>query len=67
MYLAYVFSIIALFCLFYGLIMARKVWLESKDYPVDFKRLLLVVLVLVFSAGGFYRALIELSVCTCGG
>ena len=62
MYQAYVFGVIALFCFLYGMMMLRKVWLESKVNPVDMKRLLLVVLVLVCSAGGFFRVFTELSI-----
>ena len=66
MYQAIVFGILSLFLFIYGLMMLRKVWLESKVRPVDLKRLLLVVTVLVCSGGGFFRVFTELSICTCG-
>lgn len=63
---AIVFAIIALFLFVYGLMMLRKEWVESRARPVDFKRLLLVSVVVVCSLGGFFRAFVEASVCTCG-
>lgn len=61
MLLAIMFGIIALVCFVYGLRQLRKVW-QSRGQPMNLWELTLICVVLVASAVGFWRALIELGI-----
>lgn len=60
MLLAIMFGIIALVCFGYGLRQMRKVW-QSQE-PMNLWELTLICVVLVASAVGFWRALVELGI-----
>jgi hypothetical protein len=66
MWLAIVFGFISLFLFIFGLMKLRMVWIHSRK-KVEWGQLALTTALLVFSAAGFFRVFVELSVCTCGG
>jgi hypothetical protein len=62
MLLALLFASIAFFLFVFGVMKLRMVWAQSRT-KVDFGQLALVSVLLVASAGGFIRAIMELSIC----